>query len=64
MFSERKDQALTLLTVTKLMRNKTEEKNKRQACFIDLPKEFDTLDQMGEIWLQRNKFRNIPEVSQ
>ena len=64
MFSERKDHALTLLTVKNFMRNKTEETNKGQACIIDLQKACDTLDQMGEIWLQRNNFRNIPRVSQ
>ena len=45
------------------MRNEIGAKNKRQACFIDLQKAFDTLDhEIREILLQRNNFRTILEI--
>ena len=58
MVSERKDHALTLLTLTEFMRNEIQAKNKRQACFIDLQKAFDALDhEILMIKLQKNGFR-------
>ena len=52
------------------MRNEMREKNKGQACFIDLQKEFDTHDlevllvASENRWLQRNISGKTSEVSQ
>ena len=59
MVSERKDQALALLTVTEFVRIKTEKQNKGQACVFDLQKAFDTLDQVGEEYGFRGTFLEL-----